>query len=79
MRYGLPLDGEDNIHSPPFVNGHCVTNLDGYAKEEWPSVFAKVPEKRDRVVAASGRHLAVVEVRHAMKYGKPYIIVELHR
>lgn len=40
----------------------CKTNLDLYAREEWPISLAAVPRVGDRVAARSGRHLRVVEV-----------------
>jgi hypothetical protein len=70
-----------------FIEGHCVTNLDEYHSEEWPKIFAKVPEKGDYVEAKSGKRLTVVGITHTMKSfcnkketrTSPYIIVELHR
>lgn len=65
--------------SPPFIYGRCTTNLDNFKREQWPTIFAKVPDKGDQVVSRSGKQLAVVEIRHAEQDGLPYIIVELHR
>jgi len=71
------------------IRGRCCTNLDEYRREKWPIMFAAVPRKGERVEAASGRTLKVVDVTHTMikespDFGDqadeiiPFIIVELH-
>lgn len=66
------------------IKGCCVTNLDGYAVEKWPSEFAAVPRVGEWVEAESGKVLTVVKVTHRMGHTAtghrgPVIKVELHR
>jgi len=66
------------------IKGGCFTNLDGYLGEEWPRVFAAVPQKGDWIKSRSGRMLKVVSITHKVcidddNYAGPYIEVELHK
>lgn len=72
-----------------FIRGVCRTNLDGYEREEWPTLFVAVPRKGERVEAKSGRSLVVVSVTHTVgalghafpgqSVSDPYILIELHK
>jgi hypothetical protein len=65
------------------VRGTCVTNLDGYQNERWPTLFDRTPNIGESVQAVSGKRLTVVSITHAQEIGSeepvPYIIVELSR
>lgn len=61
------------------IRGYCKTSLDNYVLERWPESFVSVPRRGERVVAESGKSLAVVEVTHSQDKFGPLIIVELHR
>lgn len=67
------------------IRGYCHTSLDGYERENWPSVFAAVPRRDERIVSTSGRNLRVCNVSHEQcsDNGKsepyPSIIVELNK
>lgn len=59
-----------------FIQCSCRTNLDEYRHENWPTMFAAVPRKGDRVAAASGRSLHVVSITYQHSGG---VEIELHR
>lgn len=73
------------------IKGYCHTNLDGYERVVWPTVFAAVPRIGDRVTGVSGseRHsLKVVGITHeeTLQNGNgsfmeqtPILSIELHR
>jgi hypothetical protein len=64
------------------VSARCFTNLDKFKREEWPIVFAAVPQKGDKVASKAGVELRVVGVTHSQNIVEgdvaPYIMVELH-
>jgi len=67
------------------IRGHCRTNLDEYSREQWPSVFAGVPQRGDAVKSKDGAVLYVCRVTHSeidesyeSKRQVPHISVELH-
>jgi len=61
------------------INGYCVTNLDGFKDENWPTKFSCKPGAGDCVEAASGKMLRVVSVTHRIRpNGDPALRVELH-
>lgn len=65
------------------VRGKCVTNLDGYRNDRWPTLFDRAPNVGEYVQAASGKKLTVVNIIHSQEVDSeepvPYIIVELSR
>lgn len=48
------------------IEVQCYTNLDGYAKCEWPTVMVAIPHIGDWVEAADGKRLRVCSVTHKM-------------
>jgi len=69
------------------IHATCFTNLDGYERETWPTMFVEIPRVGEWVESDSGKSLRVVQITHRM--GKPLrrlsteprpeIRVELHR
>jgi len=48
------------------IKGICVTNIDDYKRETWPTEFVAVPQKGECVCAKSGKFLRVARVTHTM-------------
>lgn len=62
------------------IKGRCKTNLDGYTMTV--TEFYRVPMTGERVTCLyNGREttLKVCDITHDFKFGKPFIIVELHK
>jgi len=50
------------------IKGECHTNVDEGRGKEWPTVFAKVPEKGELVESLSSRlTLKVCQVTHCIR------------
>jgi hypothetical protein len=64
------------------IEGHCHTNMDGYERIDWPTLFVSVPKEGDWVESLCGKRvLRVVKIKHQQDnyQGKkvPKISVEL--
>lgn len=59
----------------------CFTNLDEFAREQWPNFVACRPIVGDKVESSSGKQLKVCAITHSMSQGKnfPVLRIELHR
>ena len=68
-----------------WIKGACHTNLDDFNREKWPTVFAGIPAKGERVRSESGKELYVVGIVHSQKDSnyrlepEPFLYIELHR
>ncbi len=67
-----------------YIKGLCHTNLDGYERAKWPTLFVSVPLKGDYVQSQSGdissRILKVCGITHRVGVDDvPYILIELNK
>ena len=62
------------------VHGHCMTNLDAYKREAFPTAFVGIPRIGDKVESDHGSRLSVVAILHVQNQkGEPSIVIELHK
>lgn len=59
---------------------HCTTNLDDFAREEWPCVMVGMPRVGEKVRSKHGKILTIVSITHRLDaLQQPILWIELHR
>lgn len=66
------------------IRGSCHTNIDERRHDIWPTAFAALPRKGDKVQSkdcrgGKGYTLEVVQITHYELHGEPRILVELSK
>ena len=61
------------------IRGSCHTYIDERRHDLWPTAFAAVPRKGDKMQSKEGYTLEVVQITHYELHGEPRILVELSK